>query len=185
MLECWGNFIWVCYIFIKFDIMDVDLELVRNCLDSVCYLVMNDFISFFLAVKWFGNEDQQSYNNDGWMVNLVIGNIFFEIGDLDFDIYFMVDMMDVGEIFVLFMFCDLIGECYFWVVQLQFWFSLYKVDLRKDYFKIQMVVIEVKKSEFISDWVGDKVGLMYIDIDLIFNGCLVLRKWIVDKMVRL
>ncbi|WP_425422185.1 peptidylprolyl isomerase [Phaeodactylibacter xiamenensis] len=184
MLERRGNSIRVRHILIKPDITDADLELARNRLDSVRHLVMNDSISFSLAVKRFGNEDQQSYNNDGRMVNPATGNTFFEIGDLDPDIYFTVDTMDVGEISAPFMFRDPTGERYFRVVQLQSRSSPHKADLRKDYSKIQMAAIEAKKSEFISDWVGDKVGSTYIDIDPIFNGCPVLRKWTVDKTAR-
>lgn len=184
MLERRGNSIRVRHILIKPDITDADLELARNRLDSVRHLVMDDSISFSLAVKRFGNEDQQSYNNDGRMVNPATGNTFFEIGDLDPDIYFTVDTMDVGEISAPFMFRDPTGERYFRVVQLQSRSSPHKADLRKDYSKIQMAAIEAKKSEFISDWVGDKVGSTYIDIDPIFNGCPVLRKWTVDKTAR-
>ncbi len=184
MLERRGNSIRVRHILIKPDITDADLELARNRLDSVRHLVMDDSISFSLAVKRFGNEDQQSYNNDGRMVNPATGNTFFEIGDLDPDIYFTVDTMDVGEISAPFMFRDPTGERYFRVVQLQSRSSPHKADLRKDYSKIQMAAIEAKKSEFISDWVSDKVGATYIDIDPMFNGCPVLRKWTVDKTAR-
>ena len=184
MLERRGNSIRVRHILIKPDITEADLELARNRLDSVRHLVMDDSMSFSMAVKRFGNEDQQSYNNDGRMVNPATGNTFFEIGDLDPDIYFTVDTMDVGEISAPFMFRDPTGERYFRVVQLQSRSSPHKADLRKDYSKIQMAAIEAKKSEFISDWVSDKVGATYIDIDPMFNGCLVLRKWTVDKTAR-
>jgi peptidyl-prolyl cis-trans isomerase SurA len=117
-------------------------------------------------------------------VNPATGNTFFEIGDLDPDIYFTVDTMDVGEISAPFMFRDPTGERYFRVVQLQSRSSPHKADLRKDYSKIQMAAIEAKKSEFISDWVSDKVGATYMDIDPMFNGCPVLRKWTVDKTAR-
>lgn len=184
MLERRGNSIRVRHILIKPDITEADLELARNRLDSVRHLVMDDSMSFSMAVKRFGNEDQQSYNNDGRMVNPATGNTFFEIGDLDPDIYFTVDTMDVGEISAPFMFRDPTGERYFRVVQLQSRSSPHKADLRKDYSKIQMAAIEAKKSEFISDWVSDKVGATYIDIDPMFNGCPVLRKWTVDKTAR-
>ena len=184
MLERRGNSIRVRHILIKPDITDADLELARSHLDSVRHLVMNDSMSFSLAVKRFGNEDQQSYNNDGRMVNPATGNTFFEIGDLDPDVYFTVDTMDVGDISAPFMFRDPTGERYFRVVQLQSRSSPHKADLSKDYSKIQMAAIEAKKSEFISDWVSDKVGATYIDIDPMFNGCPVLRKWTVDKTAR-
>jgi peptidyl-prolyl cis-trans isomerase SurA len=184
MLERRGNSIRVRHILIKPDITDADLELAKNHLDSVRHLVMNDSISFSLAVKRFGNEDQQSYNNDGRMVNPATGNTFYEIGDLDPDVYFTVDTMDVGEVSAPFMFRDPTGERYFRVVQLQSRSSPHKADLGKDYSKIQLAAIEAKKSDFISEWITDKVDATYIDIDAMFGGCPVLRKWTLDKNAR-
>ena len=184
MLERRGNSIRVRHILLKPDITDADLELAREHLDSIRQLVLKDSLSFSYAVKRFGNEDQQSYNNDGRMVNPATSNTFFEIGDLDPDIYFTVDTMDVGGVSEPFMFRDPTGERYFRIVQLQARSSPHKADLAKDYSKIQKATIEAKKNEFISDWIRDKVGATYIDVDPIYAGCPVLRKWTVDESAR-
>lgn len=184
MQERRGNSIRVRHILIKPDITDADLELAREHLDSIRQLILDDSISFSYAVKRFGNEDQQSYNNDGRMVNPATGNTFFEIGDLDPDIYFTVDTMDVGGVSEPFMFRDQTGTRYFRVVQLQSRSSPHKADLKQDYSKIQKAAIEAKKSDFISDWIREKVGATYIDIDPMFAGCPVLRKWTIDESAR-
>lgn len=184
MLERRGNSIRVRHILLKPDITDADLELAREHLDSIRQLVLKDSLSFSYAVKRFGNEDQQSYNNDGRMVNPATSNTFFEIGDLDPDVYFTVDTMDVGGVSEPFMFRDPTGERYFRIVQLQARSSPHKADLAKDYSKIQKAAIEAKKNEFISDWIRDKVGATYIDVDPIYAGCPVLRKWTVDESAR-
>lgn len=184
MMERRGNSIRVRHILIKPEITDADLDLAEERLDSIRHLVIDDSVSFSFAVKRFGNEDQQSYNNDGRMVNPATGNTFFEIGDLDPDIYFTVDTMEVGGLSEPFMFRDPTGERYFRIVQLQSRSNPHKADLTKDYSKIQKAAIEAKKSEFISDWIRDKVGSTYIDIDAMYGGCPVLRKWTVDENVR-
>jgi peptidyl-prolyl cis-trans isomerase SurA len=184
MMQRRGNSIRVRHILIKPEITDADLDLAKERLDSIRHLVMDDSVSFSFAVKRFGNEDQQSYNNDGRMVNPATGNTFFEIGDLDPDIYFTVDTMEVGGLSEPFMFRDPTGERYFRIVQLQSRSNPHKADLTKDYSKIQKAAIEAKKSEFISDWIKDKVGATYIDIDAMYGGCPVLMKWTVDENVR-
>ena len=184
MLERRGNSIRVRHILIKPEVTDADLELAKAHLDSVRQLITEDSMSFSFAVKRFGNDEQQSYNNDGRMVNPATGNTFFEIGDLDPDIYFTVDTMDVTNVSAPFMFRDPTGERYFRIVQLQSRSSPHKADLGKDYSKIQLAAIEAKKNDFINDWIEDMVEATYIDIDPMFGTCPVLRKWTVDRDAR-
>lgn len=177
MIERRGNSIRVRHILIKPDITDADLELAREKLDSVRQLLLDDSLTFSAAVKRFSNEDIQSYNNDGRMVNPTTGNTFFEIGDLDPDIYFTVDTMAIGSVSAPFQYRDQVGEIYFRLVQLQSRTAPHKANLKQDYSKIKQAAIEAKQNEFIANWVGEKVDATYIDIDNIFGGCPVLQKW--------
>ncbi|MCB0587054.1 MAG: peptidylprolyl isomerase, partial [Phaeodactylibacter sp.] len=129
------------------------------------------------AVKLYSDEDVQSYSNDGRLVNPATGNTFFEIGDLDPDIYFTIDSMEVGSFSKPFEFRDQVGDIYYRIVQLQSRTSPHKANLKQDYSKIQKAAIEAKKSDFISQWIRDKVDATYINIDPLFNDCPVLEKW--------
>jgi peptidyl-prolyl cis-trans isomerase SurA len=177
MKERRGNSIRVSHILIKPEITDADLQKARSYLDSVRQLIVSDSISFSLAVKRFSNEDVQSYNNDGRIVNPATGNTFFEIGDLDPDIYFTIDTMDVGEISAPFMYRDQAGEKFFRIVQLQSRTDPHQADIKRDYSKIRQAAIEAKKEEFIADWVREKVEATYIDLDASFQECEALEKW--------
>ena len=184
MEERRGNSIRVSHILLKPDITDDDMERARQYLDSVRQLIVHDSVSFSLAVKRFSNEDVQSYTNDGRMVNSATGNTFFEIGDLDPDVYFTIDTMEVGNTSSPFMFRDPAGEKYFRIVQLQSRTEPHQADLAKDYSKIRQAAIESKKGDYINDWVRNKIEATYIDLDDRFHGCEVLRKWRLDKDTR-
>ncbi|MCO6488587.1 MAG: peptidylprolyl isomerase [Phaeodactylibacter sp.] len=177
MLERRGNSIHVRHILIKPEITDADLEKAKNHLDSVRQLIVSDSLTFSQAVKLYSNEDIQSYNNDGRMVNPATGNTFFEIGDLEPDIYFTIDTMEVDAISQPFEFRDQVGDIYYRIVQLQSRTKPHKANLRQDYSKIQKAAIEAKKSEFINKWIKDRVEATYIDIDPMFTPCPVLAKW--------
>lgn len=177
MLERRGNSIHLRHILIKPEVTDADLEKARTRLDSVRQLLLQDSLTFSQAVKLYSNEDVQSYNNDGRLVNPATGNTFFEIGDLEPDIYFTIDTMEVGGISAPFEFRDQVGDVYFRIVQLQSRTSPHKANLKQDYSKIQKAAIDSKKSEFISQWIKDKVDATYINIDPMFGGCPVLAKW--------
>lgn len=172
-----GNSIKVRHILIKPEITDADLELARQHLDSVRLLVANDSIDFSRAVKRYSYEDVQSYNNDGRMVNPATGNTFFEIGDLDPDIYFTIDTMDVSQLSAPFEYTDPTGETLYRVVQLQSRTAPHRANLAQDYSKIQQATIESKRNDFVNSWIEEKVNSTYIAVDGMYNGCPNLSKW--------
>ncbi|TXB63081.1 peptidylprolyl isomerase [Phaeodactylibacter luteus] len=184
MQERRGNSIRVRHILIKPEITDADMELAKTRLDTVRQLILSDSLTFSQAVKRYSNEDVQSYTNDGRMVNPITGNTFFEIGDLDPDIYFAIDTLDINGVTAPFVFRDQTGGRYFRIVQLQSRTQPHKADLSQDYSKIQQAAIEAKKSDFIGDWIKEKVDATYINLDPMFQGCPVLQKWTADKDVR-
>jgi peptidyl-prolyl cis-trans isomerase SurA len=177
MLERRGNSIHLRHILIKPEITDADLDKARAHLDSVRTLIMEDSLDFSVAVKRFSNEDMQSFNNDGRMINPTTGNTFFEIGDLDPDIYFTIDTMNVGDISRPFEFTGRTGETLFRIVQLQSRTTPHRANLQQDYSKIQQAAIEAKKSDYINQWVQETVDATYIDIDPMYDGCPQLERW--------
>ena len=177
LLERRGNSIHVRHILVKPEITDADVELARVHLDSVRTLIQNDSISFSLAVKQFSDEDQQSFNNDGRMVNPLTGNTFYETGDLEPDIYFAIDTMEVGDLSAPFEFAGPTGEVYLRIVQLQSRTPPHRASLEKDYSKIQKAAIESKKSDYISNWISGKVDATFIQLDAMFGNCPNLEKW--------
>ncbi len=181
MQERRGNSIRVRHILIRPEILDSDLERAYDYLDSIRSVIIRDSIDFSRAVKRYSNENFQSYNNDGRMVNPVTGNTFYEIGDLDPDIYFTIDTMQVGRISKPFEFRGPDGDTYYRIVQLQSRSEPHKADLSLDYSRIQKATIDAKNNEFINEWVNNKVNATYIDVDTQFHGCPILQKWIRDS----
>ncbi|MEL6922740.1 MAG: peptidylprolyl isomerase [Bacteroidota bacterium] len=176
LIERRGNAIHARHILIKPEITDADLELVKAKLDTVQMLIATDSLTFSEAVKKYSNDKVQSYNNDGRMVNPQSGNTFFEIGDLDPDIYFTLDTMDIIQVSAPFEFRDPRGEAGYRIVQLQSRTEPHKANLQQDYAKIQKAAIEQKKSQFINDWVQDKIESTYISIYDVYT-CPNLAKW--------
>ena len=174
-----GNSIKTRHILVRPQITDADLELTRLKLDSIRHLIVSDSLSFSQAVKKFGHEEVQSYNNDGRMRNPATGNTFFEVSDLDPDIYFTIDTMDVGGISSAFSYEQPgAGEMLFHIVQLQSRTSPHKANLKQDYSKIREATISQKKGTFVNEWIEDIVERTFIQIDPIFDGkCEVLDKW--------
>ncbi len=176
-----GNSISTRHILIKPEITDEDLEKTRLKLDSIRNLLLVDSITFSLAVKKFGNEDVQSYNNDGKMINPVTGNTYFEIADLEPDIYFTIDTMEVGSISSAYSYADQRGEVFYRIIQLQSRTEPHSASLDRDYSRIQEATIEQKRANFMSDWISQTVNSTYIRLDAKFEGCPNLQKWVGDR----
>ena len=177
MLERRGNSIHVRHILVKPDISDADLDAASNHLDSVRTLILDTDLDFSIAVKRYSDEDVQSYTNDGRMVNPVTGNTFFEIGDLEPDIYFTIDSMKVGSISSPFEYSEPTGDTYYRIIQLQSRTAPHRANLEQDYSKIQKAAIDSKTNEYINEWVEERIEATYIDIDTRYDGCPEIQKW--------
>ena len=184
LLERRGNSIYTRHILIKPEITEADLELTVQRLDSVRMLVASDSITFSIAVKRYSNDKVQSYNNDGLLVNPQSNNAIFEQGDLDTDIYFTIDSMEVGDISAPFMYLDPRGEQLFRIVMLQSRTDPHVASLATDYSKIQQAAVNEKKSEYITSWVDERVDATFIDIDKEYMGCPSLGKWLKGKGIK-
>jgi peptidyl-prolyl cis-trans isomerase SurA len=178
MLGRRGNTIHTRHILVQPDITDADLQLAMDKLDSVRNLIVNDSMTFSQALKEYGYEDVQSYSNDGRMINPVSGNNFFEIADLDPDIYFAIDTMKtVGTITKPFAFRAPNGETQFRIVQLLSRTNPHRANLREDYAKIQAAAIEEKKSQFLNEWIEERIRETFIQVDPMYAECEILEKW--------
>ncbi|MEZ5058907.1 MAG: peptidylprolyl isomerase [Saprospiraceae bacterium] len=177
LLERRGNSIHTRHILVKPEITKADLDRTYAKLDSVRSLILSDSITFSFAVKKYGNKDEQSYNNDGRMVNPATGNTFFEVGDLDPDIFFTIDTMDVEGISAPFMYSQQGGTKAFRIIELQSRTSPHQASLKEDYSKIQLAAIESKKSQYINDWIKEKVYSTYVKLDNRYDECDNLAKW--------
>jgi len=171
LIERRGNSIKVRHILIKPVITQADLDKASAALDSIRNEIAVDSITFSRAVKRFGDDKTQSYNNDGVMVNPQTGNGFFEIGDLEPDIYFAIDTLAVNQMTSPMEFKSPSGEVMYRIVLLKSRTKPHKADLAQDYSRIQKAALESKKNTFINNWVEEKIGSTYINFDDPYGTC--------------
>lgn len=181
LLDRRGNSINVRHILMRPQLTDADKEHALGQLDTIRNLILNDSVTFSLAVKLFSDKEQQSYNNDGRMVNPKTGNTFFEIADLDPDTYFTIDTMQNQGISAPIEFNER-GEIMYRLIYLQSRTDPHKANLKQDYDKIRTAAIEERKAQFMSQWIEEKIGATYINIDRSYRGCPNLSKWQEDSI---
>jgi peptidyl-prolyl cis-trans isomerase SurA len=182
MLGRRGNSIHVRHILMRPEITDDDVALGQRHMDTVRTLLLNDSLSFSRAVKKFSDKNVQSFNNDGRMVNSSSGNTFFEVGDLDPDVYFAIDTMKINSVSKPIEFRDDGGDYFFRLVKLMSRTTPHKANLAQDYAKIQKAAIESKRNEIVNKWVDERIRKTFILIDRTYQGCINLEPWMKENM---
>ena len=177
LLERRGNSIHTRHILVRPRITDADLAKTRSKLDSIRNLVQLDSMSFPDAVHRFGDKRVQSYSNNGRMINPKTKNTFFETADVDSEIFFSIDTLDVWEITPPIEYRTPLGDYSYKIVQLQGRTSPHKANLKQDYSRIQEAAKESKRNMAFSDWVDKHIPNTYIVIDPEYKDCEGIDKW--------
>lgn len=173
-----GSNIHVSHILIRPRITDEDIEKTRSELDSVRQLVVTDSVNFSRAVKRFGYDKVQSYNNDGRMVNGNTGAPFFETGELDPEIYFAIDSLEIGGLTRPMEFRGPGNDPFVRVVQLQSRTPPHRATLDRDYSKIQEATRQAKQNDYLEEWIDERMLTTYIWIDERYHQFEQLGPWL-------
>ncbi|MCS7037936.1 MAG: peptidylprolyl isomerase [Saprospiraceae bacterium] len=171
LIERRGNLVHARHILIKPEITEEDLEKAAAKLDSIRNLIVSGRLTFSDAVKIYGDKNTASYNNDGRVANPRTGNTFFEVGDLDTNIFFAIDDLKVGEISKPTPFRTPDGARYYRLILLESRSKPHKANLRQDYNKIQAAALEQKKNDYIEQWMLSRLRKTHLAIDPLFQQC--------------
>jgi len=178
LIERRGNSINTRHILIKPEITEEDFELSKEYLDSVRHAIASDSIDFTQGVQMFSDKKSFSYNNGGRLTNPKTGNTFFEIGDLDPDIYFTIDTMEVGQISQPIPFLTPQGEKQFRIIQVTSYTDPHRANLKNDYYKIQKAATEQRKNIQFYDWITSKIEKTYVKVEKPFLQCPNMASWL-------
>ena len=178
MLERRGNSFKTRHILIRPEITQADIELAKQAVLDVRKQILEKKITFEAAVKEYSDDKAQSYTNAGRVVNPKTSNTFFEIADLEYDVFFAIDSMKVGGISGPIEIQDDEGSVYFKMIQLNSRSTPHRANLNQDFSKIKQAAIEQKKASFLDTWVKERSESTYVEIDPEFQNCKVLTtKW--------
>ncbi len=178
LLERRGNNIHTQHILSKPELDEVDFQRSISELREIKNLLETDSTTFEMAVRLHGYDGVQSYNNGGRVINNQSGDNFFEVGDLDPDVYFALDTLDVGDLTKPLKYQSRSGEVLFKIVKLMSRTDPHKASLKSDYAKIQQMASQNKKSETLMDWMRKKRESTYIEVVEEYAQCSNLTAWI-------
>lgn len=177
MLERRGNSFKTRHILIKPKIGPADVEKAKEKVWDIRKEILAEKITYEQAVKKYSDENVQSYSNAGRVVNPKTSNTFFEIADLDYDVFFAVDSMKVGGVSGPIELTDDDGSIFFKMIQLNSRSKPHKANLSQDFSKIKAAATEQKKATYMDTWVKDVAEATYIEVDPEFANCKMMEKW--------
>lgn len=154
-----------------------DLEKSRVKLDSISNLIKSGKITFEDAAAKY-SDDIDTKNNGGLMVNPATGSTWFEVSQMDQNIFFVIDKQKENEI------SDPVAvrvgekkEAYR-LISLKARTTPHRANLKDDYQKIQQAAEAEKKDKQVKNWINRKRQSFYIKIDKEFSNCPFDNPWV-------
>ena len=177
LIERRGNKVDIQHILLKPEISYDDLDLVTTRGDSIRQLVMDSTMTFSEAVEEF-SEDEDSKALGGIFVNPQTGSTYFELDQLEPDIFFAVESLKNGEISEPTLIKEPDGTKIYKLFYLQSRSEPHQANLKDDYERIKNLAQQTKQNEAVSDWIKDKSTTTYIHLRNEYKECETMVKWV-------
>jgi len=169
LIERKGEYVNVRHILLKTKVSPLDLAMAKAYLDTVADLIKTDSLTFDEAVLEY--SDGENKNNGGLLINPMTGTTGFEVSDLDPQVSFVIDKLQVGEISVPVLMETEDGKEAYRLLYLKKRTLPHRANMREDYDKIQMWALENKQAETFQEWIAKKAAKTYIRINDKFRQC--------------
>ena len=167
-----GDKIKVRHILRKPRVDQEDIDEAISMLDSLVTDITNNKFSFDEAAT-FVSDDKDTRSNKGLMVNSTeMGRTSkFRMQDLPTEVARAVEQLKVGEISPAFTMTNNRGKTVCAVVKLKARTEGHRATITEDFQIMKDVVLEKRKSEFIQNWVKEKIKKTYVRMKDRYKGC--------------
>ena len=167
-----GDKIKVRHILRKPRVDQEEIDEAISMLDSLVTDITNNKFSFDEAAT-FVSDDKDTRSNKGLMVNSTeMGRTSkFRMQDLPTEVARAVEQLKVGEISPAFTMTNNRGKTICAVVKLKARTEGHRATITEDFQIMKDVVLEKRKSEFIQNWVKEKIKKTYVRMKDRYKGC--------------
>ena len=177
LIERRGETINVRHILMSPKASASDLDKARIKLDSIAALIQAGSITFEEAAAKYSDDVDTKFNG-GLLVNPATGSTWFEVSQMDQNLFFVVDKQKVNDV------SDptlvRVGEKKesYRLVSLKARTNPHRANLKDDYQKIQQAAEAEKKDKQVRSWINRKRQSFYIKIDKEFSDCPFDNPWV-------
>ncbi len=164
-----GDYINVRHILLTPKVSPEDLVKAKKELDSVAILLRADSITFIEAVSRFSESD--NVNNGGLIINPYTMSTTFNAEQLDPQVSFVIEKMEVGEISNPVPMKTEDNKDAFRILLLKSKTIPHKANLVEDYTKIREWALQNKQMSKMKEWIEDKAKDTYVKIIEEYRTC--------------
>lgn len=175
MIERKGDYVNVRHILLVPKVSPDDLVKARNELDSIAMLIRADSITFDQAVEKFSDADNR--NSGGLLINPYTGSTTFEAEQLDAQVSFTIEKMEVGELSNPVPMKTEDQKDAYRLLLLKDKREPHRASLEQDYSKIQEWALQDKQMKVVDKWINDKARKTYIRIIDHYKDCAFTNEW--------
>jgi peptidyl-prolyl cis-trans isomerase SurA len=169
MIEKKGEYINVRHILLQTKVSPVALAEAKQELDSIAELIRDGTITFDEAVEKFSEDD--SKNSGGALINFQSGTTRFEIDQLEPQVSFAIDKLEVGEISNAVPMKTEEGKDAYRILKLKSRTEPHRANLKLDYNRLYNMALTAKKEKKFEDWVNKNAQNAYIRISERYLNC--------------
>ncbi len=169
MIQRKGDYINVRHILLTPKVSSKDLALAKHELDSIVSLIRNDSISFSDAVLRF--SEAENINNGGVLINQYTMSTTFDAEQLDPQVSFVIDKMEVGEISNPVPMKTEEKKDAYRILLLKEKTQPHKANINDDYTRIRQWALQDKQMRTIDEWIDNKAKNTYVRIIEEYQSC--------------
>lgn len=162
MIERKGDYINVRHILLTVKPSPIDIEKAVTQLDSIARSIRNDSITFEKAAAKF--SDDPGKNNNGLMINPYTNNTEFQMDQLDPQVSFVVDKLEIGEVSTPVPMKTEDGLDAYRIMCVKSRTEPHRANLADDYDMIQQWAMADKKQQKMKEWVNKNIQNAYVMI---------------------
>ncbi|MFN3939247.1 MAG: peptidylprolyl isomerase [Chitinophagales bacterium] len=165
-----GDKICLRHILITPPITNTNYTIASKKLDSVRALIMAGNITFREAAAKY-STDESTNKSGGEVLNTQTGSTFFEIDQLEPDVYYAIEKLKPGEVSEVIPYTDYRGRKGVRLLLLNSQSPPHQANLKDDYYRLQAAAKIEKQIRLLNDWVMRKVKDVYMRVDPTFDAC--------------
>ena len=169
LIEKKGEYINVRHILLQTKVSPMALAEAKRELDSIANVIRGGDFTFEEAVEKFSEDPGK--NSGGLLINPMTGTTKFEMDQLDPQVSFAIDKLEVGEISNAVPMKTEKNKDAYRVLKLKSRTKPHRANLKEDYNRIYRWALEYKQQQKIAEWVNKNAGNAYIRINNRYLDC--------------
>lgn len=175
LIERKGDYVNVRHILLVPKVSPADLLKARTLLDSVAQLIRADSMTFEHAVELY--SDGEDKNSGGLLINPYTGSTSFEAEQLDQQVSFVIEKMEVGDISnPVPMKTDKQKDAYR-ILKLLEKTQPHRANMKIDYPRIQEWALQDKQRKAIDNWINKQAKQTYVRVVEQYKTCDFKHNW--------